>query len=191
MLTWYHCLLQGTLALVALFTAALDSNVDSLAKLFPLAVFQLDKSCRPPQLTVSCPKSMKTNISVQVAKQLSALQLGVCSLPVQGIAGLQSAGGLPPVVQQLQQSLQGQALQVEYRAASAEVVITAFQNVMSSVQQKAGTWLGLASQPRDSQCLSGPTASHEQQVVSLLQVILCRISDGSRKHECAYQHVCS
>ena len=160
--------------------AALDSNVSSLARLFPLAVFQLDKSCRPPQLTVSCPKSAEATISAQAQKELSALQLGECSLPVmhslQATAGPQSASALPQVVQQLQQNLQGQALQVGYRAASSEVIITAFQNVLVSLQEKAAAWLGLPKQTGASpQGTAGPIASHEQLMVSMLQVntIVC------------------
>ena len=152
--------------------AAVDSNVKSLTHLFPLAAFQMDKACCPPQLTVTCPRTLKPKVSAAVQEDVRALQMGQCTLPF--ACSSHDERGLPPAVQQLQQQLQGQALLVEYRAASAEVVITAFENVLPSVQQKASAWLGLAAQPSAPQRSPAPAAVPQQPTLALLQVIfLC------------------
>ena len=161
--------MQGPDALVTAFMAAVDSNVKSLTHLFPLAAFQMDKACRPPQLTVTCPRTLKPKVSAAVQEDVRALHMGQCTLPF--AFSSHDARGLPPAVQQLQQQLQGQALLVEYRAASAEVVITAFENVLPSVQQKASAWLGLAAQPSAPQRSPAPAAVPQQPTVALLQAI--------------------
>lgn len=163
-------LLQGPQTLVDSFMSAVDSNVKSLSHLFPLVSFQLDKACCPPQLTVTCPKTLKAKVSAAVQEDVRALHMGQCTLPLAPRGPQAAAGSLPQAVQQLQQHLQGQALLVEHKAASAEVVITAFENVLPSVQQKASAWLGLVVQPNAPQ--SAPAASQEQQTVALLQVSL-------------------
>ena len=143
----------------------------SLGHLFPLVSFQLDKDCCPPQLTVTCPKTLKARVSAAVQEEVRALHLGQCTLLY--AHGAQDASGrLPQAVSQLQQHLQGQALLVEFKAASAEVVITAFQNVLPSVQLKASAWLGLVVRPSVPQNTPAPAASHEQQTVALLQASL-------------------
>lgn len=151
--------------------SAVDGNIKSLQHLFPLVSFQLDKQCCPPQLTVTCPKSLKAKVSSAVQEDVRALQMGQCVFPF--APGSQDSGGsLPEAVQQLQQRLQGQALLVEYKAASAEVVITAFENVLPSVQQKAGAWLGLVVPPNAPQAASAPAPRREQETVALLQASL-------------------
>lgn len=150
----------------------MDGNIKSLKHLFPLVSFQLDKQCCPPQLTVTCPKSLKAKVSSAVQEDVRALQMGQCVFPC--APGSQDSGGsLPHAVQQLQQRLQGQALLVEYKAASAEVIITAFENVLPSVQQKASAWLGLVVPPTAPQTASAPASQREQETVALLQASLC------------------
>ena len=158
---------QGNHALRKAIAAALDCNVSMLAKTFPLAAFQINQTCQPPHLTITCPKSMKANISSEVQQALNALHTGQCILPLQPISQ-QSPGQVPQAVQQLQQKLQGQALLVDYRAATADVVITAFLNVLTSVEQSARACLGLSTQPWAQ--ANPPATSLEHQTVALLQV---------------------
>lgn len=152
---------------------ALDSNVRDLVRLFPLAVFQLDKGTCPPLINISCPSSMKSKVVNEVQQKVQALQTAQCSLPFQpSQQDLQPASKVPLAVQQLIQQLQGQCLLVEYNAASAQVVITTFQNVLASVEQRARAWLGLATPAAAAPKLSVKTASHQEQVMALLQVSL-------------------
>lgn len=149
--------------------SAVNGNIKSLKHLFPLVSFQLDKECCPPQLTVTCLKSLKAKVSSAVQEDVRALQMGQCAFPF-APDSQDSGGSLPQAVQQLQQRLQGQALLVEYKAASAEVVITAFENVLPSVQQKASAWLGLVVPPSAPQIATA--SQREQETVALLQASL-------------------
>ena len=157
----------------AAFLSALRNNVDSLTKQFPLAAFELGADERPPLLRVTCPTALKAAVASQVQADIRALTVASCVLPFTpgqtGIA-MQSSGVVPAVVQQLQQKLQGQALDVEFKAATMEIVITAFANVLPSVKQTAQTCLGLSTQPSASHAAPLQSASREQQIVSMLQV---------------------
>ena len=116
---------------------------------------------------------MKSKVVNEVQQKVQALQTAQCSLPFQpSQQDLQLASKVPLAVQQLIQQLQGQCLLVEYNAASAQVVITTFQNVLASVEQRARAWLGLATQAAAAPKLSVKTASHQEQVMALLQVSL-------------------
>ena len=166
-------LLQASDTVIAAYLSALNSNVGNLCKLFPLAAFELGTDEPPPILLVTCPTTLKPNIKSQIDTDVRALTVGTCTLPFRPSPtdkSHQPSGALPAAVQQLQQKLQGQVMQVEYRAATAEVVITAFQNVLPSVQRVAYACLGLGAQPNAPQVTPTQPASREQQVVSLLQV---------------------
>ena len=157
----------------AAFLTALQNNIDSLAKQFPLAAFELGADERPPLVGVTCPTTQKAAIASQVQADIRALTLASCTLPLnpsQAGTARQTSGALPSTVQQLQQKLQGQALGVEFKAAAMQVVITAFANVLPSVEHTARTCLGLLEQRSAPQAAPQQPASREQQVVSMLQV---------------------
>ena len=164
------CCLQVSTAVEAAFLTALRNNVNSLTKQFPLAAFELGADERPPLLGVTCPTALKAAVASQVQADIRALTVSSFALPfTPGKADIAS-GVVPAAVQQLQQKLQGQALDVEFKAATGAIVITAFANVLPSVKQNAQTCLGLSSQPSAPQSAPLQSASREQQVVSMLQV---------------------
>ena len=165
-------LLQVSATVEAAFLTALRNNVDSLAKQFPLAAFELGADERPPLLGVTCPTAQKAAIVSQVQTDIQALTVASCTLSLKRQAGAaQDTSGVPPkAMQQLQQQLQGQALDVEFKASAMEVVITAFANVLPSVEQTARTCLGLVTQPSVPQAAPLQSVSREQQVVGMLQV---------------------